>query len=40
MDWDTLDYDEIVSDICGRLNSVFRIFAEARNPGIPFADDF
>ena len=40
MDWDTLDYDEIVSDICGRLNPVFRIFAEAINPGIPFADDF
>ena len=40
MDWDTLDYDEIVSDICGRLNPVFRIFAEAGNPGIPFADDF
>ena len=36
----TLDYDEIVSDICGRLNPVFRIFAEAINPGIPFADDF
>jgi hypothetical protein len=40
MDWDTLDYGEIVSDICGRLNPVFRMFAKTRSPGVPFIDDF
>lgn len=39
-DWDTFDYNETVFDICNRLNPVFKMFAGAGKPGIPFADDF
>lgn len=40
MDWDTFDYDEIVSDICGRLSPVFRMLAKTMAPKTPFIDDF
>lgn len=40
MDWDTLDYGEIVSDICDRLNPVFKMFAKITASRTPFIDDF
>jgi hypothetical protein len=40
MDWDTPDYNEIVSGICDRLSPVFRMFAKIMTPRTPFIDDF
>lgn len=39
-DWDTLDYNTLVSDLCAQLAPLFELFAKMSRPAVPFADNF
>ena len=39
-DWDSLDYGEVVSGVCGKLGPLFGMLAEKRPPAVPWSDDF